>query len=271
MLRIKLNTGAEMPMLGLGMYKTKSSEEMSETLENAYVHGYRLFDTAAMYQNESELGAAIRQLGIARDELFITTKVWNDAQRGGLVREAFQDSLRRLDMPYVDMLMLHWPVREKLAESWQVLEELQQEGLAKAIGVANFLKADIETLKQTAKILPAVNQIELHPRLNQRDLVRYCQDEGIVVQAHSTIMRGRLLDNDLLNSIGEHYGKTATQVILRWHLQNHVSVIPKSSKKERLKENFEVFDFELNDVEIAAIDAMNNGERCCADPQNFDF
>lgn len=270
MLTIELNTGAGMPMIGLGLYKMTSPEEMTQIIAAAYEEGFRLLDTAAMYQNESELGASLKQLGLARDTLFITTKIWNDAQSGDLVREAFQESLRRLDMPYVDLLLLHWPVREKTAQSWAVLEDLHAAGLAKAIGVANFLAADIEQLKKTARVLPAVNQIELHPRLNQRELVRYCQEQGIVVQAHSTIMRGRLLDNELLNSIGEHYGKSAAQVILRWHLQNKVCVIPKSSKVERLKENFDVLDFSLNEVEMAAIDAMNNGERCCKDPQTLD-
>lgn len=270
-MKIKLNTGAEMPMVGLGLYKTNTPEEMQETIQAAFAQGYRLLDTAAMYQNELELGAAIKQTEIAREEIFVTTKVWNEAQRGGLVREAFEESLRRLDMAYVDLLLIHWPVREKTVETWAILEDIFTEGLAKAIGVANFLAADLETIKMYGKIQPAVNQIELHPRLNQRELQRFCQEQGIVVQAHSTIMRGRLLDNELLNSIGEHYGKTSTQVILRWQLQNQVAVIPKSSKPERLKENMDIFDFELNEVEMAAIDALNNGERCCADPLNFDF
>ncbi len=271
MLNIELNTGIPMPMLGLGLYKMNSPEEMTRIIAAAYDEGFRLLDTAAMYQNESELGAALKQLELERDSLFITTKIWDDAQSGDLVKEAFEESLRRLDMPFVDLLLLHWPVREKTAQSWAILEDLHKAGLARAIGVANFLASDIEALKKTARILPAVNQVEVHPRLNQRELVRYCQDQGIVVQAHSTIMRGRLSDNELLNSIGLHYGKSVAQVILRWHLQNKVCVIPKSSRAERLKENFDIFDFALNEVEMAAIDAMNNGERCCKDPQTLDF
>ncbi len=268
---IKLNTGADLPMIGLGLYKITSYEEMEEVIGRAYEEGYRLFDTAAMYLNETELGRAIEELKLPREKLLITSKIWNDAQRSNLVRESAEESLRRLQTESVDLLLLHWPVREKMRESWAVLEQLYYEGKAKAIGVANYLEADLKELMTFAKVKPAVNQIEIHPRLNQSELRRFCQTEGIVVQAHSTIMRGRLLDNELLNSIAKDYGKTATQVILRWHLQNQVAMIPKTSKVERLRENMNILDFQLNEVEMAAIDAMNKGERCCADPLTFDF
>lgn len=268
---IKMNTGVDMPMIGLGLYKTRSYDEMKETMRHAYAEGYRLFDTAAMYMNEIELGRAIKDLTLPRDELFITTKVWNDAQRSGLVRESVEESLRRLQVESVDLLMLHWPVREKLQESWAVMEQLYHEGKTKAIAVANFLQKDLLELEKFATHMPAVNQIECHPRLNQRELVRFCQEKSIVVQAHSTLMRGRLLDNELLNAIAKDYGKTVTQVILRWHLQNQLAVIPKSTKAERLHENIDILDFQLNEVEMAAIDALDNGDRCCADPLNFDF
>lgn len=266
-----LANGVAMPEVGLGLYKTRTAEEVPRVVAAAWEAGYRLFDTASIYENERELGAALRALELPRDALWITTKVWNDAQREDRVRASVELSLEKLGLDRVDMLLLHWPVREKTAASWAVLEQLYEEGLTRSIGVSNFLAEDVAQLRATARIMPMLNQIELHPRLNQRALLDYCRGEGIAVQAHSTIMRGRLQDDPTLNAIAARHGKSVSQVILRWHLQNEVAVIPKTGRPERLRENIDLYDFALSAEEMAAIDALDNGERCCADPLRVDF
>lgn len=271
MLNFMSKTGIEIPAVGLGTYKNNSGEGLKNVVKGAYEAGYRLFDTAAFYGNEEALGEAIRNAGIPRQNVFVTTKVWNDAQRKGEVRESCEESLRRLGMKYIDLYLLHWPVREKTEESWKALESLLKEGKVRAIGVSNFLENDIKRLLENADRQPSLNQIERHPRLNQNSLVEFCHSCGIVVQAHSTLMRQKLSDNELLLSIARNHEKSVSQIILRWHLQSGVAVIPKTSNIDRIRENIDILDFELSEADMAAIDSLNNGERICDDPLNFDF
>lgn len=268
---ITLNTGEKINLLGLGLYKLTDKDELKKLLPVALDLGYKLLDTAAFYGNEKDLAAAIEYNHLSHKEMFITTKVWNDAQREGRVREACEQSLKNLGVSELDMFMLHWPVADRFQQSWTVMEELHKEGKVRNIAVANFLEEQLEELLKVATIMPAMNQIERHPNLPQIELVKFCQDKGIAVQAHSTIMRGQLLDNKLLVSLAEKYNKTTTQIILRWDIQNQVAVIPKSSKVQRLRENSDIWNFELSEEDMKSIDALENGARCCADPANFDF
>ncbi len=259
------------PMLGLGLYRLRDQEELMRVIEAAWDEGYRLFDTAAMYENEVEVAQALKRLKAKRSEYFLTSKVWTTDQREGRVYEAAIESLERLDLPYLDLLLLHWPVREHLEESWQALERLHAEGKSRFIGLANALEEDVERILAVSKVKPFLNQFESHPRLPQRDLVKYCQAKGILPQAYCPIMRARLHELPLLKEIAERHGKTVAQVILRWHFQNGVATIPKSSKPERIRENFAIFDFELSEAEMRSIDALENGERVCDDPRSFRF
>lgn len=259
------------PKLGLGLYKTDSQTEMNRAVSTALEAGYTLFDTAAMYGNETELGVALKQSGRERSAYFVTTKVWTTAQREGRVYEEALASLERLGLETVDLLLLHWPVRENLEESWRQLERLHQEGKARFIGMGNATQEDLERILHFAKVKPLLNQVECHPALPQRELKRYCQAEGIQLQAYCPIMRGRLNEVPLLLEMAKRYGKTVPQLLLRWQEQNGVSVIPKSVRVERIRENADIFDFTLTEEDLRAMDGLETGDRICSDPRSFDF
>lgn len=266
----KLANGIEMPRLGLGVWRVEESDA-TDSVKWAIENGYRLIDTASVYKNEKGVGEGIRQSGIKREDLFVTTKLWNADQGYDSVHQAFNESLERLGLDYVDLYLIHWPVEGKFNDSWRAMEEIYESGRAKAIGVSNFHQHHIEELMTTAKIKPMVDQIELHPTLTQVDLRDYLAGEGIAVEAWSPLGQGKILQNPTLVEIGKKHNKTAAQVIIRWHLQSDIIVIPKSVHEERIKENYDVFDFELNDEEIGQINALNIDERLGADPDNFDF
>ncbi len=269
--RRKLHNGIEIPYVGLGVFLMKNPEETENAIRAAIDTGYRSIDTAAVYENEESVGKAIKETTVSRDELFVTSKVWNSDQGYDSTLKAFEESLKRLDMDYLDLYLIHWPVQGKYKDTWRALERLYSEGVVKSIGVSNFHQHHLEDLLSSSNEVPVLNQIELHPRLNQHELRAYCASQQIAVEAWSPIARGKLLDDPTLMEIGNKHGKTSAQVILRWHLQNDVIIIPKSVNPERIKENGDLFQFTLTDREMEQIDALNKNERFFADPDNFDF
>ncbi|XJZ28002.1 aldo/keto reductase [Bacillota bacterium Lsc_1132] len=268
---IRLHNGVEMPRLGLGVYKVEKGQQVEETVTTALKLGYRSIDTAAFYQNEEGVGNAVRQSGIARKELFITTKVWNSEQGYDETLKAFEASMKKLNLEYLDLYLVHWPVQGKYLETWRALETLYKEGRVRAIGVSNFKIHHLEDLLNNSELKPVINQVELHPRLSQPELRDYCKEKEIAVEAWSPIARGRILNDPVLMKIAENHNKSSAQVILRWHLQNDVVIIPKSVTPARLKENIALFDFELSTDEMAQINSLNRNERFGADPDHIDF
>jgi methylglyoxal/glyoxal reductase len=266
-----LHNGVKMPWLGLGVYKMANDEEVKNAVKSALSIGYRSIDTAALYKNEEGVGQAIKDSGVPREEIFLTTKVWNSDQGYESTLRAFENSLKRLGVDYVDLYLIHWPVAGKYKETWRALEDLYETGKARAIGVSNFHPHHLKDLMADAKVKPMVNQVELHPLLNQKELREFCQAENIQMEAWSPLARGRLLDHPVLKEIGAKYGKTPAQVIIRWDFQHGVITIPKSSNPDRIKQNGNVFDFELSPSDMDAIDGLNTNERTGADPDNFDF
>ncbi|NDV82935.1 aldo/keto reductase [Bacteroides sp. 51] len=271
--KVKLNNGVEMPWVGLGVFRMDNDDDTQIVIEKALAMGYRHIDTAAYYDNEEAVGKAIQSSGIPRKEVFITTKVWNEDQRQGTVRQAFEDSLRKLGTDYVDLYLIHWPVPGKFKETWKIFEEIYNTGRAKAIGVSNFKKHHLEELKDVSTITPAVNQIELHPYLVQQEDLDYCNENGIRVEAWSPFAANKfnLFNEKIIIDIAEKHEKSPAQIILRWDHQRGVVVIPKSSNEKRLAENIDIFDFKLSDEEIAQISALNRNKRVGSDPDHFDF
>ena len=240
-------------------------------MEAAINAGYKAIDTAALYENEASVGQAIKESGVNREELFITTKVWNSDQRNDTVLHAFETSLKKLDLDYVDLYLIHWPVKEKYKESWKVLENLYKEGRVRAIGVSNFTIDQLEDLLSVAEIKPMVNQVELHPLLAQPELREYCKKQEIQIEAWAPLGQGRLLDHPGLKEIAARHKKSTAQVILRWDLQNEIVTIPKSIKESRIIENAAIYDFALSESDIEKINALNENKRFGADPENFNF
>lgn len=259
-----------MPWLGLGVYKTKDGEEVIHAVKTAVELGYRSIDTAAGYNNEEGVGQAIRDCGVARDELFITTKVRNPDQGYESTLKAFEDSRRKLGLDYLDLYLIHWPVAGKYRETWKALIHLQKEGLIKSIGVSNFQVHHLKDIIEDTGVVPVVNQVEFHPLLTQRELLKYANEQSIQLEAWSPLMQGNL-DLPLLNELAEKYGKTPAQIVLRWDLQQGVITIPKSVHADRIKENAGFFDFTLSDEDVKAIEGLNKDHRFGPDPDNFNF
>ncbi len=266
-----LHNGKEIPYVGLGVYKMKDPSETVQAVKTAIDTGYRSIDTAAIYENEESVGQGVKQSGIAREDLFITSKVWNSDQGYDSTLKAFETSLKKLEMDYLDLYLIHWPVEGKYKDTWKALERLANEGLIKSIGVSNFHQHHLEDLLATSNEKPVLNQIELHPRLNQEKLREYCFSQNIAVEAWSPIAQGRVLDEPTLNHIAEKHGKSSAQIILRWHLQNDVIIIPKSVHANRIQENGDLFNFQLSLEEINQINELNLDERFGPDPDKFDF
>jgi diketogulonate reductase-like aldo/keto reductase len=261
-----------MPMLGLGVYKVEDGAVTVDTVKAALEAEYRLIDTAAIYQNEESVGQALREAGIPREDVFVTTKLWNEFHGFDEALQAFQDSLDRLGLEYVDLFLIHWPMPRfgKFVETYKALEQLYEEERVRAIGVSNFEVEHLEQIIQSCSIVPAVNQVEIHPYLSQKELIAFCKRYDIQIQAWSPLMKGReALEDDTIVEIANRHGKSPAQVILRWHLQNGVAVIPKSVTPSRIKENIQVFDFTLTKEEMAAIDALNRDERTGSDPKEM--
>ena len=277
---VKLNNGLEMPMLGFGVFKVEDGKECIDSVKCALEAGYRSIDTATIYGNEKSVGEAIKQSGVPREDIFLTTKLWNEVQRTGDVEEAFAQSLKDLDTDYVDLYLIHWPVKGRYVDSWLALEKIYNSGRAKAIGISNFHEHHIEDIKKVWTIVPTVNQIEMHPWLTQKPLIKFCNSLNIVPESWSPLggtawqdgkSRESLLENPVIKSIGDKYGKSTAQIILRWNIELGVVVIPKSVTPSRIRDNINIFDFSLTPDEVAAIDAINQNQRVGADPDNFSF
>lgn len=263
---VRLNNGTAIPRLGFGTYKATAGTEVEDALRTALDLGYRGIDTAALYNNEESIGRVIRESGIPREELFVTTKVWNSDQGHDRTMRAFDESLRKLGLDYVDLYLIHWPIPRLMRETWEAMEEIARSGRSKAIGVCNFLVHHLEELSGIAEIPPAVDQVEHHPYLAQPDLRDYCHENDIVMQAWAPVMRGRVNLVPTLVEIAARHDKTPAQVSLRWILQHGVVTIPKSVHENRIRENADVFDFTLSAEEMAAIDALDRHERLGPDP-----
>lgn len=266
-----LNNGVTMPGFGLGVWRVPDGEAVIHSVKWAIQAGYHLIDTAAIYGNEKGVGEAIRQSEISRDSLFLTTKVWNADQGYDATLKAFETSLKKLGLETVDLYLIHWPVAGKYKETWKAMERLYKEGRVRAIGVCNFHQHHLEELLNDSEIMPAVNQIEMHPLLAQIPLRNYCYEKDIKVEAYSPLGSGGVLDHPTLTALAEKYGKTAAQIILRWDLQNDVITIPRSTQEAHILSNADIFDFELSPQDIDRIDGLNENKRFGADPDHFNF
>lgn len=268
---VKLANGVDMPYFGLGVFKTNEGPEVENSVKWALETGYRHIDTAAIYQNERGVGNAVKASVIPRNEVFITTKAWNENQRNGTVMKGFEESLKLLQTDYVDLYLIHWPVKLKYAQTWKVIEEIYLSGRARAIGVSNFLQHHLEEIFRNAEVMPMVNQVECHPYLVQQQLIDFCQAHNIVYEAWSPIMRGTVNNIPLLTELSGKYKKNPVHIVLRWDLQKGIVTIPKSVHQERIKNNADIFDFELSDDDIHRIDALDKNMRFGSHPDTFTF
>jgi diketogulonate reductase-like aldo/keto reductase len=266
-----LSNGVQMPWFGLGVFQSEDGKEVEQAIHWALELGYRSIDTASIYGNEAGVGNAINSSAIPREEIFLTTKVWNNDQGFNSTLAAFEASLKRLGQDYVDLYLVHWPVLDKYGDTWRALEQLYREKRVRAIGVSNFLVHHLKDLLSSCELVPMVNQVEFHPRLLQPTLLDYCRSEGIQLEAWSPILRGKVMEISELVHIGEKYGKSAAQIALRWDLQHEVVTIPKSANKQRIASNADIFDFELSSEEMYLIDKLDRHERVGPDPDNFNF
>lgn len=267
---VELLNGVLMPKLGLGVWRSQEGEETENAVAAALKAGYRLIDTASLYENEASVGRAVRASGLPRDQVFVTTKMWNNEQGYDETLKAFERSMERLKLDYVDLYLVHWPVPGKYKTTYRALEKLYEEGKVRAIGVSNFLEHHLEDLMGSCRIKPMVNQVEMHPLLTRKPLLEFCKREGIQVESWRPLMKGGL-DLPLLRELADKYGKTPAQIVIRWHLQLGVVTIPKSVHADRIRENGQVFDFRLSREDMERIDALNEDHRFGADPDHVDF
>ncbi|WP_412733929.1 aldo/keto reductase [Halalkalibacterium halodurans] len=266
-----LHNGVKMPWFGLGVFKVSEGDEVIQSVKDAIRAGYKSIDTAAVYGNEEGVGKAIAESGVPREELFITSKVWNADQGFDSTISAFNTSLEKLGLDYLDLYLVHWPVKGKYVETWKALEKLYQDGLVRAIGVSNFQVHHLKDVLEAGSIVPMVNQVEYHPHLTQTELHDFCKQNKIQLEAWSPLKQGQLLNDPTIVAIAEAHQKTPAQIILRWDLQNEVVTIPKSVKKDRIISNADIFDFQLTDKDMQQINELNKNERVGPDPDNFDF
>jgi diketogulonate reductase-like aldo/keto reductase len=267
---IPLSDGEQIPQLGFGVFQVPP-QDTADVTTRALLAGYRHIDTAAAYRNEAGVGQAIHAAGLTRDDVYVTTKVFNDSHGFDQAKRALHDSLERLEMEHVDLYLIHWPVpsQDKYVETWKALIELKDEGLTRSIGVSNFQPAHLERIIAETGVAPVVNQIELHPYFQQAGLRREHADLGIVTEAWSPLAQGKVLDDPVLVEIAAAHGVTTGQVVIRWHLQLGNVVFPKSVTQARIEENFDVFGFTLTGDEMAAIEALDAGDRIGPDPDTF--
>jgi diketogulonate reductase-like aldo/keto reductase len=268
---IKLNNGVEIPRVGFGTFKSPPGNETKQAVLWALEAGYRHVDTAAFYGNEEDVGKAVKESGISREDIFITTKVWNSDQGFEKAKKAFDASRKKLDTDVVDLYLVHWPVQGMFVDTWKALEELYNAGKIRAIGVSNFLVHQLTELMDNSAVKPVINQVEFHPFLLQRELLEFDHKNGIAHEAWGPLTKGKYLDNPVLTDIAENHGKTPAQVLIRWDIQHEVVTIPKSVHRERIYENADVFDFELTDEEMERIDSLDEGRRMGPDPSHVDF
>lgn len=272
---VTLNNGVKMPWQGIGVFRVEDSPKLVDAVKNAIKNGYRSIDGAAIYDNEVSMGEGIAEgikaAGISREDLFITSKVWNADLGYESTIKAYETSLKKLGLDYLDLYLIHWPVEGKYKDAWRALEYLYKQGRVKAIGVSNFQVHHLENLMKDAEIKPMINQIEFHPRLTQEKVRAFCKQNDIQVEAWSPLMVGKLFDNEILKEIAHNHNKSIAQIILRWDIQNEVITIPKSTKVGRIIENSQIFDFELTNEEVEKINSLNQDLRVGPDPDNFDF
>ncbi|CAH1200434.1 Glyoxal reductase [Paenibacillus allorhizoplanae] len=267
---VTLNNGVHMPWLGLGVYKSKEGQEVIGAVQTALQLGYRSIDTAAVYRNEEGVGQGLRQSGVPRDEIFVTTKVWNADQGYESTLQAFEASRKRLGLETIDLYLVHWAVSATYRETWKALVHLYNEGHVRAIGVSNFQISHLEHVIEDTGVVPAVNQVEYHPELSQKELLTYTREHGIQLEAWSPLMQGRLNQPELAQ-LAAKYGKSAAQIVLRWDIQHGVVTIPKSVTEHRIRENADIFDFELSAEDMALVDALNVNKRIGPDPDHVTF
>jgi len=266
---VEIAPGVAINRLGLGTYRAEAGPDVEGEVRYGLSIGYRTIDTAALYANERNVGRIIRESGLARDDVFVTTKLWNTDQGYDSALAAFDASVERLGFDYVDLYLVHWPIPAKTRDTWRALEEIHASGRARAIGVCNFLEHHLEDLLSFANVPPALDQFEHHPRLQQPALVEFCRRQGIAVQAWAPIMRGRVLLIPEIVQIAQAHDKTPAQVTIRWILQDGVVTVPKSIHERRIAENADVFDFELSGQEMAIIESLDRGERMGPDPDRY--
>ncbi len=269
--KVKLNNGIEMPWLGLGVFESEEGKEVENAVLTALENGYRSIDTAAMYHNEKGVGNAIKASGISREEIFVTTKIWNSDQGYRSTFEAFEKSMDKLDIGYIDLYLIHWPKGEKSVETWRAMEELYNRGKIRAIGVSNFLISHLKDFLPECKVSPTVNQVEFHPELMQPDLLEYCKKKSIQMEAWSPIMKGAVNKIPLLQKLADKYGKSPVQIVLRWEIQKGVITIPKSARPERIISNADIFDFEISTEDMEKIDGLDKNNRTGFHPDHIMF
>jgi diketogulonate reductase-like aldo/keto reductase len=264
----RLNNGVEIPVVGLGVFRAEAGGEAKRAVLEALRVGYRHVDTARVYQNEKDVGEAIRESGIPREEIFVTTKLWNSDHGYDKAMRALETSLKKLQLEYVDLYLIHWPVEVVRSDSWRALVQLQKDGKARAIGVSNYMVHHLEDLKRRTSVVPQVNQVEQHPFLHQKELLAYCRDQGIAVEAYSPLVKATRMKHPALVKIAKKHSKTPAQVLLRWGLDHDLIVLPKSVRPERIQENADVFDFRLDAEDLAVLDALNEDHYTGWDSRN---
>lgn len=265
---VKLNNNVSMPIFGLGVYLSESGDETRVAVSEALEAGYRHIDTAKFYQNEKDVGLAVKQSGIPRNEIFITTKLWNSDHGYDKAIKAFDRSLEQLDLEYIDLYLVHWPVTGLRNETWKAMEKIANSGKCRAIGVSNYTVRHLKELLKFAEIIPAVNQVEFSPYLYQKELFDFCKNNNIQLEAYSPLTQGQKLKDPMLVNIAQKYNKTTAQVILRWAIQHSIVIIPKSVTKARIIENADIFDFNISDEDMNKLDNLNEDFRVCWDPTN---
>lgn len=264
---LTLADGQKMPQQGFGVYKLTDSTTFTQTIKSAFEDGYRLFDTAQMYNNEADLGVALKALDVDRDDYFITTKVAEKNQGYQSAIDSVKDSLRKLQLDYVNLLLVHWPINGHFFETWQAFEDMKKEGLTKSIGVSNYGMVHLQYLATQAHELPVVDQLECHPWLSEKPMIEFNNQHHIVTQAWAPLGRGRIFEEPIIKSLAQKYGKSPAQIILRWHLQNGLSFIPKSAHASRIKENADIYDFELTHDDMLKMDSINKNVRISQEPE----
>lgn len=267
---IKLRNGVEMPLVGFGTFKIPEGEEVIEAVKFALKAGYRHIDTATAYKNEKGVGTAIKESGIPREEIFLVSKLWNRNQGYQSTLDGFEKTLKELDTDYLDLYLIHWP-KELSKESWKAMEELYKAGKIRAIGVCNFMVHHLKDLMEECEIVPMVNQVELHPQFPETPVRKYCKEHGIAIEAWGPLMQGKIFGIDLMKEIAQKHNKTIAQVAIRWHYQQDIISIPKSSKEERIVSNVQIFDFELDNEDMEKIATLNTGIRIGKDPDHITF
>lgn len=264
---LTLADGQKMPQQGFGVYKLTDSATFTQTIKDAYEDGYRLFDTAQMYGNEDDLGTALKSLNVDRDDYFITTKVAEKNQGYQSAIDSVKESLRKLQLDYVNLLLVHWPINGHFFETWQAFEDMKKEGLTKSIGVSNYGMVHLQYLATQAHEMPVVDQLECHPWLSEKPMIDFNNKHHIVTQAWAPLGRGHIFEEPIIKSLAEKYSKSPAQIILRWHLQNGLSFIPKSAHAARIKQNADIYDFQLTSDDMKQMNSINKNVRISQEPE----